>query len=47
MRKAKRKRSAMTCNGSETGAKVDEKILKTVVDPATEDMKKNTADPIR
>ena len=47
MRKPVRKRSAMTCNRSETGAKVDEEISKTVVDPAIEDRKKNTAEPIR
>ena len=37
----------MTCNISETGAKADEKISKTVVDPAIEDRKKKAAEPMR
>jgi len=37
----------MACSISETGAKAEEKISKTVVDLAIEDRKKEPADPMR
>lgn len=47
MRKAKRRRNAAERNISETGSKADERISKTVVDLASEDRKKKTADATR